>query len=215
MNTHARRKAAKVQIKHIKMTPAELYESCDVVVRALPNDPNWTHIAANEDGRAAIEALFPETIFQWRDHPEDRYPIGWLQSSINLPDAVAHTPHRLPPITGGAPLDEAMPEALAFLLAIGATDQGARACHWSGDDGRPHIYMPPGTKISELDNVERLAVERCVDKMIDWLLGFDGTEAALKAHLDEMRAGYGDTVVELALETLVPTMQALGKRISQ
>jgi hypothetical protein len=42
-----------------------------------------------------------------------------------------------------------------------------------------------------------------------------GLRAALKAHLDEMRVEYGNKVVVIAMEVLVPAMQDLGKRITQ
>jgi hypothetical protein len=65
------------------------------------------------------------------------------------------------------------------------------------------------TQISELDDVDRFAVACCINEIIDWLPGFDGTWATLNAHLDEMRAEYGDKVVEMPLEAVVSATQAL------
>jgi hypothetical protein len=44
-------------------------------------------------------------------------------------------------ITGGANLDKATPDQLAFLLAAGVSRQGGRSAIYS--NGRLEIYVPP------------------------------------------------------------------------
>jgi hypothetical protein len=74
-------------------------------------------------GRECIDALFPRAHIEWKD--DCPMPREWRAFSINLPDVVAATETRLPlEITRGANLDEATPDALAFLLAMGVRRQG-------------------------------------------------------------------------------------------
>jgi hypothetical protein len=143
MNRHARR-AAGVRAKHVNLSRAELYAFVDAVVAAVPDDPGWVHIAANQLGRSAVEALFPQVHFgdAWRDDPEDGFPSDWRQNSIHLPEAATRFVHNLPmDITGGASLDNATPDQLALLLSIGVMRKGVCVCHETVD-GQRKIYPP-------------------------------------------------------------------------
>jgi hypothetical protein len=87
-------------------------------------------MAANRQGRTAINAVFPDIHIEWRFHKDCRC-LGWGEFSLNVAD-IAHTMrnHRLPiEIVRTADLDAATPEALAFLLAMAAKREGVRvAC---------------------------------------------------------------------------------------
>jgi len=60
-----------------------------------------------------------------------------------MPELARRGAHNLPPIAGGVPLDEATPAQLAFLLAIAAKNQGARAMTWD-EQRKPQfeLFMP-------------------------------------------------------------------------
>jgi hypothetical protein len=96
-------------------------------------------MAANKQGRTAINAVFPDIHIEWRFHNDCRC-VGWGEFSLNVAD-LAHTVrnHRMPiELTGTADLDAATPEALAFLLAMAAKREGVRvACE---SEGRLTIY---------------------------------------------------------------------------
>ena len=117
---------------------------CDVLVIADPTAdvPGWVGVLASDKGKASVNALFPSLAIQWGisvEHP------GWSQAGINIPKAVASMPdHKLPmQITDGKPLDEAQPDALAFLLAWGAKEQGATVAHHTKfGRGAVHLYQP-------------------------------------------------------------------------
>jgi hypothetical protein len=64
----------------------------------------------------------------------------WHGFDLNLPDVVATMETTLE-ITGGANLDKATPDQLAFLLAAGVSRQGGRSAIYS--NGRLEIYVPP------------------------------------------------------------------------
>jgi hypothetical protein len=58
-----------------------------------------------------------------------------------VPDVVAEIETALPmDITGGADLDEAKPDALALLLAVGVVRQGGRAAYLH--EGHIEIALP-------------------------------------------------------------------------
>ena len=109
----------------------------DIDVSDLPNmvdalfvgnheKPGWVSIAVNAKGRGCVDALFPQAHIAWRD-AGDLVPPDWHGFDINLPDVISATQTKLPlEITGGADLDAANPDALAFLLAAGVNRQGGR-----------------------------------------------------------------------------------------
>jgi hypothetical protein len=77
----------------------------------------------------------------WRD-PGDTVPADWHGFDINLPDVIATMETKLPlDIAEGANLDEATPDALAYLLVAGVNRQGGRAAFYR--NGRLEIYLPP------------------------------------------------------------------------
>ena len=107
----------------------------------VQDDQGWVEMYAGAKGRECINALFPKAHIAWADDRSEMLPREWRAFSINLPDVVAATETRLPlEITRGANLDEATPDALAFLLAMGARRQGARCAAWRKD--HLDIYVP-------------------------------------------------------------------------
>jgi hypothetical protein len=100
----------------------------------------WVWMAANAKGRHCIEQVFPKAYIEWRD-PGEGFPSDWQGFSLHLPEvAKLPAPNNLPKITGGIPLDKAKPDALAFLMAVAAKDQGARAALLKSD-GSVEIYV--------------------------------------------------------------------------
>ena len=100
-------------------------------------------MAANAKGRRCIEQVFPSAFIKWREPGDGSFPLppDWQGFSLNVPDVAAlPVPNNLPPITGGVPLDEAQPDALAVLMAIAAKDQGARAGMLKSD-GSMNIFV--------------------------------------------------------------------------
>jgi hypothetical protein len=96
---------------------------------------------ANDKGRACVDALFPEAHVAWRE-PGDGAPADWHGFIINIPDVVGEMETaRALAITRGADLDEANPDALALLLAIGVMRQGGRAAYFRA--GQIEIVLPP------------------------------------------------------------------------
>ena len=97
-------------------------------------------MAVNRKGCECVEALFPQVHIAWRDAGPG-FPADWLGFEINVPDVVSQAgPNKLPDITGGANLDDARPDALAFLLAAGVRHQGGRSALFA--NARLDIFMP-------------------------------------------------------------------------
>jgi len=118
----------------------DLLNMVDAVFEGDHEMSGWVDIAVNTRGRECVEALFPQAYIAWRD-ARPGFPADWRGFTINVPDVVSQAgPNKLPDITGGANLDEATPEALAFLLAAGVKHQGGR----SGllRYGRMEIFTP-------------------------------------------------------------------------
>jgi hypothetical protein len=112
----------------------------DAVFIGVQDDPGWVEMYASAKGREYINALFPKAHIAWADDCGAMPPREWRAFSINLPDAVAATETRLPlEITRGANLDEATPDALAFLLAMGVCRQGGRCAAWRGSHLNIHV----------------------------------------------------------------------------
>ena len=94
----------------------------------------------NDKGRACVDALFPGSHIAWSE-PGVGLPADWRSFDINVPDVVAEIETALPmDITGGADLDEAKPDALALLLAVGVVRQGGRAAYLH--EGHIEIALP-------------------------------------------------------------------------
>jgi hypothetical protein len=116
----------KIKPRKFKAKSADIPNLADAVFAGDDEMPGWVIMAVNKKGQECVEALFPEAHIAWRDAGPG-FPADWQGFKINLPNVVAHAgPNKLPDITGGANLDEASPEALAFLLAAGVKHQGGR-----------------------------------------------------------------------------------------
>jgi hypothetical protein len=140
MNRAERRRAAATghKSKSFKLNLADLPDNADALFRGEPG--GWVSMAANPRGRHCIEQVFPKTYIEWRD-PGDGFSSDWQGFSLHVPNVAAlPAPNNLPPITGDVPLDEAQPDQLAFLMAIAAKDQGARAALVKSD-GTIEIYV--------------------------------------------------------------------------
>jgi hypothetical protein len=141
MNRHERRKTKAASSKFFRASIGQITEMCDAFFSGVDvaDDPHGRHgfveMYTNEKGKRAVEAIFPNAFIDWKEGsllPGLRYDF-----SINVPDVASAVPdHRLPlEITRGASLDDAAPEALAFLLAMAAKRQGARVAY-SDRDGQ-------------------------------------------------------------------------------
>jgi hypothetical protein len=140
MNRAERRRAAATghKSKSFKLNVADLPHNADALFRGEPG--GWVSMAANANGRHCIEQVFPKARIEWRD-PGEGFPSDWQGFSLHVPQVAAlPVPNNLPPITGGVPLDEAHHDALALLMAIAATDQGARAALVKSD-GSVEIFV--------------------------------------------------------------------------
>lgn len=114
----------KLKTKTINMT--DLPQLIDALFIGDPDRPGWVIMEVNTKGRDYVDALFPNARIAWRD--SDLVPADWHGFSMNVPDVVRATETKLPlEITRGANLDEANPDALAFLLAAGVNHQGGRS----------------------------------------------------------------------------------------
>jgi hypothetical protein len=127
--------------KRVRLKMSDVANMVDAVFMGVQDDQGWVDMYADAKGRECINALFPKAHIAWADDCAEILPRGWRAFSINLPDVVAATETRLPlEITRGANLDEAAPDALAFLLAMGVRRQGGRCAAWRG--GRLDIHVP-------------------------------------------------------------------------
>jgi hypothetical protein len=140
MTTQLRTK--KSRGKRITLKRSEVVNMVNAVFRGDEDNPGWVSAFADAKGRECIEALFPNVPIPWADHHTDVLPPDWRILSINVP-AAATTETRLPlEITDGVNLDEAAPDALAFLLAYGVCRQGGRCALFRGD--KIDIHHPQG-----------------------------------------------------------------------
>jgi hypothetical protein len=131
----------KSRTKPIMLKGSDVANMVDAVFIGAQDDPGWVEMYADAKGRECVNALFPKAHIAWADDCGEMLPREWRAFTINLPDVVAATETLLPlEITRGANLDEATPDALAFLLAMGVHRQGARCAVWHG--GRLDIYVP-------------------------------------------------------------------------
>jgi hypothetical protein len=120
----------------IKMT--DLPNMVDAFIVGDQDEQGWVIMSVSDQGRAYVDALFPDAHIAWRDTGADYLPADWHGFHINVPDVVAAIKTRLPlEITGGANLDEAHPDPLAYLLAYAVSCQGGCAAYTR--DGRLEI----------------------------------------------------------------------------
>jgi hypothetical protein len=135
MNRKKRRKA-KLKGKRFELAVTDIPNMVDALFQGRGD--GWVIIAANAKGRQCVEQVFPDARIAWRD-PGDGFPEDWQGFDLNLPDVASATRHNLPPIYGGRTLDEATPDAVAFVLAFAAKNQGARSMLLK-EDGSADIY---------------------------------------------------------------------------
>jgi hypothetical protein len=105
----------------------------------------WVIMKVNDRGRACVDALFPRAYIAWRDDDDPAVAgCGWKTFELDLLDAIADggTKLRLE-MTRGADLNEAHPDALAFLLADGVNCQGGRSAVLS--NGKLSIFVNAGS----------------------------------------------------------------------
>jgi hypothetical protein len=128
----------KLKAKRFALTRTDIPNMVDAIFHGRGD--GWVVIAANAKGRQCIEQVFPNAHIAWRDpDPADNFPEDWRGFDLNLPDVASATRHDLPPIYD-VPLDEARPDALAFVLAIAARNQGARSMLVK-QDGSTDIFV--------------------------------------------------------------------------
>ena len=127
--------------KRFRAKNSDFVNMVNAVFAGVQDDPGWVEMYADAKGRECVNALFPKAHLAWKDDCGDALPREWRAFSIHLPDVVAATETRLPlEITRGANLDEATPDALAFLLAMGVERQGGRCAIRRGKGYE--IYVP-------------------------------------------------------------------------
>jgi hypothetical protein len=124
--------------KVLRASPDAIYQMVDAFMQGLSD--GWVFVGANARGRKCTEAVFPDNSIKWRD-PGDGWPADFRGFSFNLPDLESTTRHRLRDIWGDTWLDDATPDALAFVLAMAAKHQGARVALVKGD-GKLEIFLP-------------------------------------------------------------------------
>ena len=112
----------KIKPRKFKAKLADIPNLADAVFEGDHEMPGWVIMAVNTKGRECVEALFPQAHIAWRD-AGPCFPADWQGFKIN-----------------GANLDEASPEALAFLLAAGVKHQGGRSALLK--NGRLEIFTP-------------------------------------------------------------------------
>ena len=129
-----------IKPRKFKAKSTDIPNLVDAVFTGDHEMPGWVVMVVNRKGCECVEALFPQAHIAWRDAGPG-FPADWLGFKINVPDVVSQAgPNKLPDITGGANLDDARPDALAFLLAYGVRQQGGRSALFS--NGRLDIFMP-------------------------------------------------------------------------
>lgn len=74
------------------MRKTELFDHCDICVEE--GEDGWANLLANEAGRRATQALFPETQIKWTAKPV--MPPDGKGGSINIPNLMLTSPgHKL------------------------------------------------------------------------------------------------------------------------
>lgn len=113
--------------------------------------PEWVHVLANAKGRELVTALLPHAAIEWTQ-PEwsgaGRLSEDWQRVAINVPVAVRETQTKLPlaVIPHGHTIDDATPEQLAMLLALGVRYRGGLSALFDRSQGEPvlRVFAPYG-----------------------------------------------------------------------
>ena len=148
--------------KHIELTMEDVPNVSDVLCICEPRGGGAVTVLANAQGRDCLQKVFPKWITPWEQNAAGM-PSDWLHAVFRMPELADHGAHNLPPISGGMPLEEATPAALAFLLAVAATNQGARVMTW--DEQRElqfKLYLPPHGSMKTTSLVALLAAALAV-----------------------------------------------------
>jgi hypothetical protein len=137
MNRHQRRRAKKLNPKTIQANILEIGEMTEAIFGGVyaAEQHGFVSIMASDEGRRAVEAVFPSGRIAWRYHEDN--PLGWGEFSLNVVDLADEMPdHQLPlDITGGARLGDSHPDALAFLLAMAVQRQGVNVATIDQNEG--------------------------------------------------------------------------------
>ncbi|MGC2081612.1 MAG: hypothetical protein WA728_37455 [Xanthobacteraceae bacterium] len=132
----------KSRTRWFEIKRSDITNMVDALFSGVQDDSGWVEMYANVKGRECVNALFPKAHIAWADDCGEAFPRDWRAFLINLPDAVAVMETRLPlEITSGADLDDATPDALAILIAIGVQRQGVRCAVWQ-HSGHYHVFAP-------------------------------------------------------------------------
>src|ERR1700733_2149887 len=131
VNTTAKqRQAADRRAKKCTIQPSDIFTMTDAFFSPSYGDSEgWVFMAANYNGMAYVNALFPGAPIKW-DNSSEGMPDGWSTADINVPGIImaAAIEHTLPmDITKGMPLENITADGLAFLLVTGVNRQGGRA----------------------------------------------------------------------------------------
>ena len=128
--------------RDVRMTWKDVPQVCDALCIVEPRGGGAVTVLAKAFGQTSSEKVFPNWRIPWERNPSS-FPHDWLHAVFHVPE-LARGVNELPPITGGAQLEEAAPHALAFLLAMGAYHQGARVAIWNeGGDPELTLHIPP------------------------------------------------------------------------
>jgi hypothetical protein len=141
-----------VKTKKFTMKREQIPEMVDAIFYGNPDKPGWVEMYVNGKGREAVNALFPKAVIEWRplNEPGHGYDPAnlddgvksWETFELHLPSVAEHPPNNLVPVNGDQPLSQSNQVQLAFVLAISAKHQGARAA-WDDHNGNMYIVTPP------------------------------------------------------------------------
>jgi hypothetical protein len=145
-------KSRRVKSKKFTMAREQIPEMLDCVFFGNPEKPGWVEMYVNTKGREAVNSLFPKAVIRWRPmndpdavHDWTTLPAGWREwdtFEINLPSVAEHAPNNLSRCNGDQPLSEANQTQLAFVLALSAKNNGARAGWHDENTGGLNIVTP-------------------------------------------------------------------------
>jgi hypothetical protein len=94
----------------------------------------------NDLGKAAVQRIFPNRRFDWRQAPDPW--AGWVRTVEHVPSLVATQPNTLPLELAPTPLQEADDGGLSYLMACAANNQGVRAAWFEiVDNERPSLNL--------------------------------------------------------------------------
>jgi hypothetical protein len=141
--------------RNVNLALADLPKIADVLFIGCDGEHLGEVVAkASPAGREAVERLFPDCYFDWRDdlgHDAAVFPDEWKEFTFVIPGLLRDlarlgSTHNLPKhLLGLKPIDELVPDQYAALMMFGAKDQGARAAMWSLREHRLNMVHGPST----------------------------------------------------------------------